>query len=765
MDDFDDLSYSFYVYGRGGYDEEMDSEEEVGQIINNCKNPIKRKLGKKVDITSATPPDPDPFRTVTKRSKERWTEDSSVSSCKSCHAVFRIYRRRHHCRSCSNIFCDDCSRYRCRIPKVIKKIPTRSGKEEPINYNEDVRLCKTCYNSYQAIHKLEKLFTVFSFLSLDIKDFKTIACVCKEWNMISAFYMSKFREIQYKLPKQSYNAWETQALWTNRELLRNHSIWQTHVLLSTEGERFVEVVNLYFGKKVEKEEGKGKEEETPLKPCPSLPAMVNSKDKMQARSCWNRMCSRYCRSELDDERALLLLDVLKKRAEVSEFVPFSENFTEEEKELQDKIQIAVDVISEKVGETFFKCDDAIFECYLPYILHSILLTENNILKKFVFLKCSENLRIANCTYWDLKMNNKPVLAEFLEVLPKDFYISIIKGQNLVETLSDGGNIKGNIISVLSPELGEQEVYTDKISVKESATRPTLIPCDKSSLLYKKDDIRKDYIIMCVIRLMHKILESNGIKSDYVTYNVQPTTEGEGFIEIVENCETLYNISEKLNISIINYLLRNNPDESVSNLRQRFKNSCASQSVLAYMLSLADRNMENLMLTKDGKFFNIDFGYCLGSDPKPLKTSCIRITSQMLDALGGPDSIEYTEFKELCGKIYDVLRRHVNTFVCLLSLIPTFKSKSATSPDINSETMMAEIIRRFSPGESYDTAVSNLKTKIEQSSENSGLSKSLLLDFFHRLNREKTVTNYLHYGYSNSKALLSTMYEYIYSFKG
>ena len=753
MDDFDDLSYSFYVDGRkGGYDEEMDSEEEVGQIINNCKNPIKKKT-QKIDITGQTPPDP--MGAVTKRSKERWTEDASASKCKSCHAVFRIYRRRHHCRSCSNIFCDDCSRYRCRIPQVIKKIPTRSGKEEPINYNEDVRLCKSCYNSYQAIHKLEKLFTVFSFLSLDIKDFKTIACVCKEWNMISAFYMSKFREIQYKLPKQSYNTWETQALWTNRELLRNHSIWQTHVLLSTEGERFVEVVDLYFGK----EDDSNTHD---IKKVSSQGMIASSKDKTQARSCWNRMCSRYCKGEIDPERALLLLDVLKKRAEVSEFVPFSENFTEEEKELQDKIQIAVDVISEKVGETFFKCDDGIFECYLPYILHSILLTGNNILKKFVFLKCSENLRIANCTYWDLKMNNKPVLGELLEVLPKDFYISIIKGQNLVETLADGGSVKGTIISVLSPELGEQEVYTDKISIKESATRPTLIPCDKSSLLYKKDDIRKDYIIMCVIRLMHKILESNGIQSDYVTYNVQPTAEGEGFIEIVENCETLYNISEKLKISIINYLLRNNPNESVANLRQRFKNSCASQSVLSYLISLNDRNTENLMLTNDGKFFNIDFGYCLGADPKPLKTSCIRITSQMLDALGGENSDEYIEFKELCGKIYDILRRHVNTFVCLLSLIPTFKNTSSTSPIILEEALYGEIIRRFSPGESYDTAVRNLKTRIDDSANSSPFSKYHVIDFFHKINREKTVTNYLHYGYSSSKYLLSSMYSYLYS---
>jgi hypothetical protein len=754
MDDVDDVSYSFYIDRRGGYDEDMDSEEEVGQIINNCKTPtVNKKKGGK-DIISQTPPEC-PLYAVTKRSKEKWTDDSAAQKCKSCHAVFRIYRRRHHCRSCSNIFCDDCSRFRCRIPQVVKKIPTRTGKEEPINYNEDVRLCKPCFNSYQAIHKLEKLFTVFSFLSLDLKDFKTIACVSKEWNMISAFYMSKFREIQYKLPKQSYNSWETQMLWTNRSLLQNHSIWQTHVLLSTEGERFVEVVDLYFGKK----------EKTDIKKISSQGMMAVSKDRTQARSCWNRMCSRYCKNEIDDERALLLLDVLRKRSEVSEFVPFSDDFTEQEKDLQFRVEKAVEIISEKIGDTFFQCDDGIFECYLPYILYNILLTDNDILKKYVFLKCTENLRIANCTYWDLKMNNKPVLTELLEVLPKDFYIAIIRGQNLVETLSNGGTVKGNIISVLSPELGEQEVFVDKISVKESATRPVLIPCDKSSILYKKDDIRKDYIIMCVIRLMHKILESNGIQSDYVTYNVQPTSEGEGFIEIVENCETLYNISEKMKISIINYLLRNNPNESVAKLRKRFVNSCASQSVSSYLISLNDRNTENLMLTHDGKFFNIDFGYCLGADPKPLKTSCIRITSQMLDALGGENSTEYIEFKELCGKIYDILRRHVNTFVCLLSLVPTFKNTSATSPVILEEHMMMEIILRFSPGESYDTAVHHLKTRIDDSANPSSFSKYHVIDFLHKLNREKTVTNYLHYGYNSSKYLLSSMYDYIYSFKG
>ncbi len=724
MDDFDDLSYSFYV-DSGGY---IDSEDN---IVNNCGNgnceTKDKKLSKKFDITGETPPDP--ISNITKRSKERWTEDSAVTNCKCCRSTFRIYRRKHHCRSCSSIFCDDCSKYRCKIPKVIKKIPTRSGKEEAINYNEDVRLCLKCYNSYQSIHKLEKLFTIFSFLSLTLEDFKVIACVSKEWNMISAFYMSKFREIQYKLPTHSYNSWEKQALWTNRFILKQHSIWQTHVIRSTEGAKFTEAVNLYFD--VEKVNG--------LKKVPSY----------QGRACWNRMCSRYCRHGLDPERALLLLESLKKDGIGNEI-------------FRKKFNTAKDLLAEKIGETFDTCTDYIYECYLPYILHMTIVSDNEVLKQYIFEKCKVNLRIANCTYWYLKINSKRMLTELLEEMPKEFYIKIIRTQNLVEIVSGGEKISGKIISVLAPELGEQEVYTDKISVKESSTRPTLIPCSKSSILYKRDDVRKDYIIISVIRLMDQILKENGIESDIVTYNVQPTAENEGFIQIVENCETLYNIGEKLKVSVINHLLNNNPDESVSNLRNRFKNSCSGQSVATYLLSVSDRNSENLLLTRDGKFFNIDFGYCLGTDPKPLKTSCIRITQQMLDALGGESSHEYEEFKDMCGKTYDILRRHVNTFVCLLSLIPTFKSVSST-PNIDADAMMAEIVRRFCPGENYQTAVSNLKTRIDDSAYNSTFTKNFLFDTIHRIHKEKTVTSYIEYSYSNSKAILSSMYSYLYSF--
>ena len=171
-----------------------------------------------------------------------------------------------------------------------------------------------------------------------------------------------------------------------------------------------------------------------------------------------------------------------------------------------------------------------------------------------------------------------------------------------------------------------------------------------------------------------------------------------------------------------------------------------------------------MLTHRGDLFHIDFGYSIdGNDPKILKTSCIRITTQMLDALGGTESPEYEEFKEMCGNVYDILRRHVTTFVCLLSLLPSYKTSSKTSPMVDEKAMIAEIVKRFCPGESYDEAIRNLKTRIDNSTDSSTLSKYHIIDFFHKHNRESTVSNLLgetiNFAYSGTKSLMGGLYSY------
>lgn len=39
-----------------------------------------------------------------------WIPDSQRTQCKNCHKEFGMFRRKHHCRQCGDIFCDDCSK-------------------------------------------------------------------------------------------------------------------------------------------------------------------------------------------------------------------------------------------------------------------------------------------------------------------------------------------------------------------------------------------------------------------------------------------------------------------------------------------------------------------------------------------------------------------------------------------------------------------------------------------------------------------------------
>ena len=46
----------------------------------------------------------------------RWMRDDEVAECLDCGANFTRWRRRHHCRNCGGLFCDDCSAWEHTVP-------------------------------------------------------------------------------------------------------------------------------------------------------------------------------------------------------------------------------------------------------------------------------------------------------------------------------------------------------------------------------------------------------------------------------------------------------------------------------------------------------------------------------------------------------------------------------------------------------------------------------------------------------------------------
>jgi len=38
-----------------------------------------------------------------------WADDNHFTKCKRCEKAFGIFRRKHHCRVCGNIYCDLCA--------------------------------------------------------------------------------------------------------------------------------------------------------------------------------------------------------------------------------------------------------------------------------------------------------------------------------------------------------------------------------------------------------------------------------------------------------------------------------------------------------------------------------------------------------------------------------------------------------------------------------------------------------------------------------
>lgn len=678
------------------------------------------------------------YSSIQPRTIEVWTEDNAVTKCYCCSAEFKflsLSQRRTHCRSCGGVFCRDCLHRKRVIPVYVKVPKPPVGKEFTLG-KDSVKVCEDCSKKLDQLRNLEVLIKVFESVSdeslLTLDDYRNMRLVCKSWNYLSNFYLSKFRELQYHFHTQLFTKYEQNLLWINRKYFVGHSVWMVQLIHSVYQRAII-------SKKMEDE----------LIDLLAEHDAILKKEKGKYQTCRQLMCTRDCSIRFSISNIVSLLHRRIQSIPIRRYAVNMLNYVSQE-ELQ---------------------------CYLPYLCYSVQFDGvTDIIGTFLLDKCCTDAVLASEIYWQYQIlienKNERIRSvykywvdKFNMHVPQDIQFAILKRSKLQRCLNKcyPENIKSiskkrlqQKVEARLTKISDDIKYTDPISVhtnsytlntqrvtvKSSITKPIVLQyIDKSyrisKILYKKEDLRKDYIIMSVIRLVKYILkEKEKLDLNILTYDILPTSSSDGFIEIVQNCETLYTIKERKKFSLLNYLIEKNPNGNIIEIRKNFLKSSAAYCIISYLLGIGDRHLENIMMTNDGALFHIDYGFVLGQDPKYMTLPAMRISDDMIDALGGLESRDFYIFKELCDRIYNCLRRHIHYFMPLLLLLSDLEPPIIDNGRFTKDQIVNEICRRFAPGESYQEAKLHINNRIDNSTKT--LSYAYWVDFWHYHNRENTI---------------------------
>lgn len=659
-----------------------------------------------------------------------WLNDAVVDNCYNCQSKFTLFNRKHHCRACGKIFCNKCSNFYTNLPHNYIAFPKKPKnftgyiKKQIglINYSDNKeRVCLYCYEKITNLNALLKYIEVFELLKFNLLNLHMFKLVNKKWNQTSINILSKFKDIIYYPVGQELTDIEKNLIWNNRHFFSGHTKWLT-ILIKT--------IN-WSNKKAAEEVIK----------------IINSKKIIH---CKYINCCKDCSEEFEIETIIdLVANIIHNKS-------------------------IFELIIKKLKTLKMKE----FLIYLPILIYYMRFESDDYsyLSDLVIQNClkENSIELINYFYWQLMINceynptkYKNILEKFLykigetytsisqKEINKSFnFIHILdniptnpKKEIVVEYLQymmNNHNIISNECNLylpIDPNFKCIDILYDEIDIKNSATAPIKIPfvCEKNkkryiyNIIYKKEDIRTDMIIMNLIHMIDIILKKEeNIDCNIKKYKIMPISNNSGIIEIIDNSETLYNISQNKKLSILNYIIEKNPNSKIDDLRKVFITSCAAYCVITYLLGVGDRHLDNIMVTDKGQLFHIDYSFILGNEPKIITVPKIRITAEMLDAIGGEHSSGYKLFNELVSRFYNCLRKHYNIFINMLMIL------SDVSDKYDKTKIKNEIINRFLLGQSHVEAELDIVTHISQS-KTTHYGQDVV-DFFHYHQKEKTLTN-------------------------
>ncbi|KAF6121001.1 phosphatidylinositol-4-phosphate 3-kinase catalytic subunit type 2 gamma [Phyllostomus discolor] len=302
--------------------------------------------------------------------------------------------------------------------------------------------------------------------------------------------------------------------------------------------------------------------------------------------------------------------------------------------------------------------------YLPQLVQAIKFEWNleSPLVQLLLHRSLQSIQIAHRLYWLLKdAQNEAYFKSWYQKLlaalqfcaGKALSDEFSKEMKLIKILGDVGE-KVKLASdpqrqeVLKKEIGKLEEFFQYIHTCHLPLNPALcvkgVDCDACSyftsnalplkitfinanpmgknisIIFKAgDDLRQDMLVLQIVQMMDNIWLQEGLDMQMIIYRCLSTGKGQGLVQIVPDAVTLAKIHRcsglmgplKENTIKKWFSQHNHLKADYEKALRNFFYSCAGWCVVTFILGVCDRHNDNIMLTKSGHMFHIDFGKILG----------------------------------------------------------------------------------------------------------------------------------------------------------
>ena len=664
------------------------------------------------------------------KTNRKWINGNILEKCQSCDSSFSLLNRQHHCRACGCVFCGTCCSKYIDIPSDLINVPEESPKYFSMNmFNQTTQkmVCNTCFDKVNNLNAVRPLIQIAKNFDLSTLIYMaSLSNSTHNWQIASVHYLSQFRNIQYLPPNHIYNEWQINFLWNLKKFLIHHSEWFLCLIKSTFQEYVINFDDTKLLKLIEL-----------IKIKKDIPQSCNRSDL-----CWNLMCSRKCHDIFNITDLISLIEYISLREE------YYDHFWNDKKIVnffKCLIEITfVDIpISKFLVPYFSKCFRKLMSIPNNRINSDLFfdfiekIFGNDILQLYTELKYlnsiidrgqhsaigTYNYIILTTNFIKAKHDSKKIDKIDSMILSMELLLTKAKPEDIILPIPYPFDISYDIVKISSRT--ELSSFTKPVIIDATIKKDT----DEKNIrfLIKRDGyIRREHLISCLIKILQSKLTLQSGKNRIDKFDPIPTYEiilisgNIGLVEFVKDSFTIREVISKYTLR--SFIDEQNDSVKISNVRDIVSKSLAISSCISYILGLADRHLDNIMINKNGQIFHIDYSHILESpSTNIIGEPSIKIIPQMLEILNGPQSNNYKKFKTYFVSVFDILRLYKNIVLSYYEMLEYEKLLDVTD-------FCQKLDNRFMTGLSCKDAEMILSNEVDNSTSIRGAIIDMCHDY-------------------------------------